>query len=246
MPFYKLSWLFIENFGKNDIINLIKEELMFISYIFKDFRFFIFWITIVIFSTCIHEFAHAITAYWQGDDTAKLAGRFTLNPMVHMGPVSLCCLLFLGLCWGLCPVNPSKFRHDYSDAVVSFAGPFSNMILAVIFAIIYCYLLKYTDTSVVMNNLIYFCFVGAYSQFVIALFNLIPVPPLDGSKIMEYLVPGVKPVFDVLGVNGLFAVFLILSFVRPLNDMLWGSGIVFIKGVMYIYDSISGLIHSFI
>ena len=216
---------------------------MFISYIFTDFRFYIFWITITVFSTCIHEFSHAIVAYWQGDDTAKLAGRFTLNPMVHMGKVSLCCLLFFGLCWGLCPVNPSKFKHDYSDAVVSFAGPLSNIIIALIFAILYCFLVKYTDTSVLMNNLIYFCWIGAYSEFVIALFNLIPVPPLDGSKIFEYLVPQIKPIFFTFGPNGLFALFLILSVFKPLNQMLWGSGVVFVDIIYKIYAYISHLIH---
>ena len=216
---------------------------MFISYIFTDFRFYIFWITITIFSTCIHEFAHAITAYWQGDDTAKLMGRFTLNPMAHMGSVSLCCLLFFGLCWGLCPVNPSKFKHDYSDAVVSFAGPLSNLIIALIFAILYCIFSKYTDSSIIMNNIIYFCWIGAYSEFVIALFNLIPIPPLDGSKVFEYLIPKVKPFFYSIGSNGLFAVFLILSVFKPLNDMLWGSGLLFIDAIYKIYGYVISQIH---
>ena len=212
---------------------------MFIFFIFTDPRFYIFWITISIFSTCIHEFAHALTAYWQGDDTAKLMGRFTINPMVHMGPVSLCCLLFFGLCWGLCPVNPGKLKHSYSNALVSFAGPFSNILIALFFAVLYCFFSKYTDTSVIMNNFIYFCFIGAYSEFVIGFFNLIPVPPLDGSKILEYVCPKVKPAFINMGQNGLFAVFILFTIFKPLNDILWGSGIAFINAISFISNYIT-------
>ncbi|MBQ7450303.1 site-2 protease family protein [bacterium] len=216
---------------------------MFILTLLSDPRFYIFWITISIFSTCIHEFAHAITAYWQGDDTAKLMGRFTLNPMVHMGKVSLLCLLFFGLCWGLCPVNPNKLKHSYSDAVVSFAGPLSNIIISFIFSILYCYFSKYENTSIIMNNFIYFCWIGAYSEFVIGIFNLIPVPPLDGSKIFEYIVPKVKPIYCNMGNNGLFALFLILCVFEPINNMLWESGVVFVNAVSYLYYSITALIH---
>ena len=103
---------------------------MFLTYLFNNPQFYIYWIVIIIFSICVHEFSHALVAYWQGDDTAKKQGYFTINPMVQMGKISLLCVLIFGLCWGACPVDPNKMKHKYSDALVSFAGPFSNFVLS--------------------------------------------------------------------------------------------------------------------
>ena len=217
---------------------------MFLEYLFSNPQFYIYWIVIIVFSTCIHEFSHALTAYLQGDNTAKEEGYFTINPVLQMGKVSLICLLLFGLCWGACPVSPNKFKYKYSDALVSFAGPLANIIIATIFALAGCFLAKYQDTSVLMNNILYFCYIGAYSNSVMGVFNLIPLPPLDGSKILEFICPQVKPAFAVMGMRGLIFLFLVLSIFPPLNEILWGSGIFFIKSIMFIYQFFSGLIHS--
>ena len=108
---------------------------MFLRYLLTDSQYFIWWVTISVFSVCLHELFHALAATYEGDDTPKQLGYLTLNPLVHMGQQSLIILLLTGMCWGLCPVNPRKFRHRYGDALVAFAGPFANLLLMILFAL---------------------------------------------------------------------------------------------------------------
>ena len=105
---------------------------MFITEIFENPIRTICWLAIIIFSVCFHELMHAVTAKWQGDTTAADAGHITLNPLKQMGVFSIIMLLVIGIAWGSVPVNPARMRHKYSDALVSFAGPFANLILCVI------------------------------------------------------------------------------------------------------------------
>ena len=217
---------------------------MFLMQLFSNPQFFIYWISIIVFSICVHEFSHALAAYWQGDDTAKVAGFFTINPVVQMGKVSLICLLMFGMCWGACPVNPCRFKHRYSDALVAFAGPFSNFVLSVIFMIIGLYFSKYYSSSFFVKNFLNFCYVGAYSNATLGIFNLLPVPPLDGGKIAEYFFPNLTPLYERMGMYGLFILLMIFSFVPILNDILWGGGKVFMEIITIIYQSVSFFFHS--
>ena len=108
---------------------------MFIKLLFSDPNTYLMWVTLVVFSICCHEYLHARVALWQGDSTAADQGHLTLNPMKQMGLFSIIMLLVIGISWGQVPVNPSRMKHKYSDALVSFAGPFMNLILFLIFAI---------------------------------------------------------------------------------------------------------------
>jgi len=140
----------------------------------------------------IHEWAHAWTAYELGDDTAALRGRLTLNPLAHMdlyGTISL----FVGfLGWGKpVPVNIYRLRGNMraSWALVSFAGPFSNLVMAMLAAIPFRLGLLNGSSEIVLflQKIFFYMFVINLS---LMLFNLIPVPPLDGSRILGWLLPG--------------------------------------------------------
>lgn len=147
----------------------------------------IFQLIILIFSVMIHEIAHGSVAYSLGDHTAKNEGRLTLNPLKHIdlfGSIILPLLLFLSSSpflfgWAKpVPVNPYNFRDKkYGEIKVSIAGPASNLLLAIIFGLI----LRF-----VSNDL--FSFI-VYINIWLAIFNLIPVPPLDGSWILFSLLP---------------------------------------------------------
>jgi Zn-dependent protease len=140
----------------------------------------------------IHEWAHAWTAYELGDDTAALRGRLTLNPLAHMdlyGTLSL----FVGFFgWGKpVPVNPYRLRGNMraSWALVSFAGPFSNLVMAMLGAIPFRLGLLVGGSAIVLflQRVFFYVIVINLSLMI---FNLIPVPPLDGSRILAWLLPG--------------------------------------------------------
>jgi Zn-dependent protease len=141
----------------------------------------------------IHEWAHAWAAYQLGDDTAALRGRLTINPLAHLDPLGTLTLLFSGFGWGRpVPVSPYRLRGNMraSWALVSAAGPFSNLVLAMLGAIPFRlgWLSIYTmGASIVslQNILINFIIINLS----LAIFNIIPVPPLDGSRILGWLLP---------------------------------------------------------
>ncbi|MBX2861764.1 MAG: site-2 protease family protein [Vampirovibrio sp.] len=168
---------------------------MFIESLFTDPQYYFWVILIVMFSVCLHELFHALAASWEGDDTAKDAGYFTMNPLVHMGKESLVILALFGFCWGLTPVNPSRFRHRYGEALVAFAGPFANLLLLVVFSAGAVYLLlsgALASQPSVEDNVFRFLQIGAVFNAFLFLFNLIPVPPLDGFTVLADIVPATR------------------------------------------------------
>jgi Zn-dependent protease len=212
--------------ARNDIFfkSFEREVSMFFQYLFTDFQYFFWWICILVFSVCLHELFHALAAYWEGDSTAKDQGYFTLNPLIHMGPASLVLLLLTGMCWGLCPVDPSKFRHKYGDALVSFAGPFANLLLLIVAAGLACLLMAVNFSffpSVVQMNLLKFLQLFAYVNAALFLFNLIPIPPLDGHAIVGSFFPNTKPIYAQLGDSGFIVLFLLMS-ISGGSRLLWG------------------------
>lgn len=133
-----------------------------------------------------HEFSHALVAYWLGDDTAKRCGRLTLNPVSHFNIMGTMFLLFFGYGWAEpVPVNYNNLKYrKYGVGLVSLAGPMSNLILATIGTLIQKIFFYFGNgTSVAIVSIIV---LGIFVQINITIgaFNLIPIPPLDGSKII--------------------------------------------------------------
>jgi len=148
----------------------------------------------VLFALTIHEFMHAWVALKCGDDTALRAGRITLNPLVHLDPLGTICLIFGPIGWAKpVPVNRANFNYETArrdDILVSGAGIAANFTLGVVCALVlrffgsWVYAISEVGPTVV--SLIY---AGALVNFALAVFNLLPIPPLDGSHILEQLLP---------------------------------------------------------
>jgi Zn-dependent protease len=145
------------------------------------------WILAVLLAIGWHEFAHALAGYWQGDDTAQRSGRLTLNPLAHIDWMGFILLLLVGFGWGKpTPFNPYnlKFRK-WGSAIVAIAGPLSNIIMVVIALLLYRLLgFAALDWSETGNLLEVFLLFMAELNLMLFVFNLIPIPPLDGSKVL--------------------------------------------------------------
>lgn len=150
-----------------------------------------FLVIVLLFSAVVHEVAHGVAADWLGDKTARYAGRLTLNPLVHIDPFGSVILPFaLALsnapflfAWARpVPYNPYNLRPGrWSEAIVAGAGPLSNLIIAGIAALII--------RSGIAPGAIAALFLIVASNVMLFLFNLFPIPPLDGSKVVEVLLP---------------------------------------------------------
>jgi Zn-dependent protease len=153
---------------------------------------FIFRLIAIVVGLVVHEFAHAWTASLFGDKTAKLAGRVTLNPVAHLDPIGLLMIVFAPFGWAKpVPVNPLNFRRPrLGMVVVALAGPLSNLLLAVLVVLFSkLYFSAYPDADLLTGfvpNLLRMSFLVNVALFV---FNLIPIFPLDGSRIVSGLLP---------------------------------------------------------
>lgn len=185
----------------------------------------------------MHEFAHGWAAYLMGDTTAKYSGRLSLNPLHHLDPIGALCMLFFRFGWAKpVPINPNNFKnHRRGVIVVSIAGPFANFLLGLVSCIIY-YLLVF----VVHSDLSWIEFLSQivlYSIFMnvgLMIFNLIPVPPLDGSKILlEFLPYRVK--YQIYQYERYFSLILIIlvyaGTMTPVLSLLQGYVIKFYEFV---------------
>lgn len=148
----------------------------------------------ILIAISFHEYAHALAAVKLGDETPRNQGRLTLNPLNHIDPVGFILLLFAGFGWGK-PVqtNPARYNRkiDMSkgEAIVSFAGPAMNFFLAILFSLVNALVLKYSTIGFLMSN-VGMILITILQDIVIVnvglgIFNLIPLPPLDGSKILK-------------------------------------------------------------
>lgn len=132
-----------------------------------------------------HELAHGLTAYWLGDPTAKNAGRLTLNPIKHIDPVGFLFMLVFRFGWAKAvPINPMNFKHRKRDTIlVSLAGVTVNFIIAIIAGGILVYGNIANETAVTMLG------ITMWYNIMLGVFNLLPFPPLDGSKVVASLLP---------------------------------------------------------
>ena len=180
---------------------------------------------VLLFSVIIHECAHGLVAEWWGDPTARMLGRLTLNPLPHIdlvGSILVPGLLLLtgsGILFGWAkpvPVTPENFRNRrMGDITVSLAGPASNVLLALALAVFLGVLTAVAGAERVPDGVVTLCRYGILLNFVLAVFNLIPIPPLDGSHVVANLLPGpLAYAYLSLGQIGLL-VLLMLLFLAP-------------------------------
>ena len=134
----------------------------------------------------LHELSHGLVAYWLGDDTAKSRGRLTLNPIKHLDPVGLLMMLVFHVGWAKpVPVNMYKFKNPKRGmAVTALAGPGSNLLIALVFMLLYGAAYVPLGMSAVGSYFLQMIQLTAIMSIGLAVFNLIPIPPLDGSKVL--------------------------------------------------------------
>ena len=199
---------------------------------------FIFSLLILLFSVVLHEISHGYAAEIQGDPTARLAGRLTLNPLSHIDPVgSILVPLFLVLShagfmigWAKpVPFNPYNLRNQkWGEAIVAVAGPAVNILIALIFGLF----LRFYPISSLSSQVVSFMVTIVIINLVLAVFNLVPVPPLDGSKILFALFPNkLLPLRVFLERYSIFLVLILVFF-------LWQW---IVLAVFWLFTLITGL-----
>ncbi|MBQ9251827.1 MAG: site-2 protease family protein [Clostridia bacterium] len=164
------SW--ISSFQRNPLGTLIEIIMM---------------IAALLLSLILHEMGHAVVALKCGDPTAKMMGRISLDPRKHLDPIGMISMFFLGIGWAKpVPINPYNFRHRERDMIlVSFAGIFVNLILFLFST--FLYVLLYRSGGLVVSYVQEFLMILLSYNISLAVFNLVPVPPLDGYRLVNQI-----------------------------------------------------------
>ena len=206
----------------------------------SDQIFEIIWtIPVILIAITTHEYAHGFVANYYGDPTAKRAGRLTLNPFAHLDPAGIIMFLIFRIGWAKpVPVNSQNLKNPKMDMIkVSFAGPFSNIILAFLFSL----LLKvnyFIFQKVIFNSYFWFRVAqgwftllrsGIFINIALAIFNLIPIPPLDGHHIVSGILPEhlarqyekINQTYGMLIILFLFISGIVRKIILPIVDYLY-------------------------
>lgn len=156
----------------------------------------------------VHEYCHGYAAYKLGDDTAKNFGRLTLNPIKHIDPYGAICMVLFHIGWAKpVPINARNFKNPKRDfAITAAAGPLSNLILGFFSALLYLLVFAFVKdmtfasknfTYHLINNLLNFIFIFHSVNIGLGLFNLLPIPPFDGSRLLNVILPP-KTYFEIM------------------------------------------------
>jgi len=191
----------------------------------------------------VHEFAHAFTAYRLGDATAKLFGKLTLNPIAHFdqvgGTILVISILLTGFPFGFAqtPVNPRNLRGRHGDAVVAAAGPISNLIVAAAFAIpLRILLADPTLGGQAGDQIATILFFIVQGSLILGVFNLIPIPPLDGGAILFSFLPP-RTAWQLRPFLAQYGFFLIILLIIPI-----GGGSILGRVIGPIVDAVLGVL----
>ncbi len=203
---------------------------------------FLTFLPLFFISIGVHEYAHAVSAFRLGDSTAKDAGRLTLNPFKHIDligtvimPIAAFASGFALIGWAKpVPINRRNFRNMLKDdALVSFAGPFSNFMLAIFFFVIFFLLTNVIDDT--PSRWVNIFWYGVFLNIFLFAFNLLPIPPLDGSHILFDLFPN-KITAGLLNL-GLYGSIILLLFIY---SPLWKYFMMLIRLILNVFLSIAG------
>ena len=207
---------------------------MLLSMMDGDIVGFVFQIAILVMSVVVHEVSHGFMAYALGDSTAKYAGRLTLNPIPHIDPFGSILLPFLlsllpgGMVFGWArpvPVNPHNLRNQtWGPGLVAAIGPFTNILMALVFGLI----IRFSPLLPLALPAAFFDIAAmvVLLNIVLAVFNLVPIPPLDGSKVLfaflSYRFDHIRQLLEQYGFILLLTfIFFFFQFLRPVIDLLF-------------------------
>ncbi len=167
---------------------------LFIDLLTREPAYYFSIIIAVVISVVLHELSHGVAAIWQGDDTPRATGHMTWNPLVHMGGFSLFLLFFAGIAYGLMPASPGRFRSRSGRALVALAGPAANLVLAFIGLTVFAVWIRTAGLAAegMPAHMQDFFFTFGQINLILFLFNLLPLPPLDGSTVLGDFSPGYR------------------------------------------------------
>ena len=194
-------------------------------------------------SITVHEFSHGYAAYRLGDDTAKIYGRLSLNPLKHLDIYGVVCLILFKFGWAKpVPVNFYNFKNKKSGVIlVSLAGPFSNLILAFLSRILLYIFVTFGIFKSVMPVYVFLSSM-TYLNLGLCVFNLIPIPPLDGSKILASFLKG-GAYYRFLSISNYSSIILMLLFFIPGLRNVFSSFLMFFEiGLLNLFDLIIGFV----
>lgn len=159
-----------------------------------DLRLLVLLIPVILLALSVHEYSHGMMAYRLGDPTAKYAGRLTLNPLSHLDPIGTLMLFLVHFGWAKpVPVDPRHFANPKRDMLwVALAGPASNMFLAFLSGLVIRFINAHPGPfmgSFIGNSFAVMMVLSLQINLALAVFNLLPIPPLDGSKVLYGLLP---------------------------------------------------------
>lgn len=199
---------------------------------------------VVVVSIVLHELAHGAMAIKLGDNTPNRMGRMTGNPLVHMGPFSIAVLLLMGIAWGQMPIDPTRLRGKYAEAKVAFAGPATNLGLAILALTALGLWGRFGQKppdkeimelgSVAAKGYLLLQVCGIYN-LILCVFNLMPVPPLDGSHILANFHAGYARLLGNPAHQGIFL--FAFFFVFMVSGVIFGP---VIRAGMWYVDVLGG------
>jgi Zn-dependent protease len=190
---------------------------MFVENITENPAYYFSWVFAAGFSICCHEFAHAWTAVFYGDETPR--EHLTLNPLVQMGKQSLFMLCIIGIAWGMVPVNPAAVPENRKRAMISFAGPLMNLILCALFAAAAAVTMKTAFSEPILQ----FFYIASYVNGALFVLNMLPVPTLDGYSVISAFSPRLEEIKRKYAPR-IFLGFAVLIFMTPLGSYIFSFG----------------------